>query len=43
LEFGLPQFCKTKKNSASVKAVDLCKRKFDIEVRFDIIAINKSL
>jgi putative endonuclease len=44
LEFGLPQdFVKPKKIQLLVKAVDayVLDRDLDIEVRFDIIAINK--
>ena len=44
LEFGLPQdFVKPKKIQLLVKAVDsfINERDLDIEVRFDIIAINK--
>jgi putative endonuclease len=44
LEFGLPQdFVKPKKIQLLVKAVDayVIERDLDIEVRFDIIAINK--
>jgi len=44
LEFGLPQdFVKPKKIQLLVKAVDayVNKKKLDIEVRFDIIAIHK--
>ena len=44
LEFGLPQdFVKPKKIQLLVKAVDayVVERNLDINVRFDIIAINK--
>ena len=44
MEFGLPQdFVKPKKIQLLVKAVDafVNERDLDIEVRFDIIAINK--
>ena len=44
LEFGLPQdFVKPKKIQLLVKAVDayVIEKDLDIEVRFDIIAINK--
>lgn len=44
LEFGLPQdFVKPKKIQLLVKAVDayVIERDLDLEVRFDIIAINK--
>jgi putative endonuclease len=44
LDFGLPQdFVKPKKIQLLVKAVDsfINERDLDIEVRFDIIAINK--
>lgn len=44
LDFGLPQdFVKSKKIQLLVKAVDayVVERDLDIEVRFDIIAINK--